>query len=640
MEDEKTMTVKKEFLLSQLQMKAIFAGIIFLITSISYHPGFAQGSNSTAQGIYQQALSSNKFSDKIALLEQALRLAPDSVSVRLELGKARIQLQQFSLAVAQLDTALSYDSENTEIWCYKGLAHTALQEIDDANSSLEEIKAREKNLPRFYFNQGIALYKSRAFDVALTVFELMLAATDSASIQSQAGFWLGRTYEAKQDTASAINSYNEALELRPDFADAKRNLKRIATKPQTLVLVDTTITPAQKNNSEFVKTDPPEIQQKKLDKTDKVASTKKPETKPKPEAEPPTENNAPLTMDDATETGEVSSSNEPWLPLNMKDAVVITVALVLIVVLLIYNKKPKRISTAPIQLQKLKNQIKSIVEKKKRMAQTDSAETLLVISRYQIERELGHGGFGKVYKAYDTKLKRVVALKVVTLTQTMTASVADEYVKRFREEAVNTAKLSHPNIVTLYDFDEKQGLLYITMEYIKGVSVSDLLKTQKRLPVSEAIHIVTETCHALAFAHQLNIVHRDMKPGNIMLDLDAQVKVVDFGIAKDLLKDEAEALTSGMMPLTPGYASPEQSSLGVKLDGRSDIFSLGIVFYEMLIGQKPYVFALTNQKIPGPSSIFKDIPKSVDAIIKKMLTAQPDKRYTKVEEIISALNSV
>jgi serine/threonine-protein kinase len=212
----------------------------------------------------------------------------------------------------------------------------------------------------------------------------------------------------------------------------------------------------------------------------------------------------------------------------------------------------------------------------------------LEFSRYSIKEELGRGSMGRIYKAYDLKLERYVALKLIHLETDMHKDEIEERIRRFLLEAKATANLNHPNIVSLYDYDEKDGIFYMTMELIVGESLQEMIKNLKRIEIESALEIIKQICSALEYAHKQNIIHRDIKPSNIIINRDGRVKILDFGLAKiiNLSKDESCTVT-GMRVGSPSYMSPEQINSNT-LDVRSDIFSLGIVFYEMLTSVNPF----------------------------------------------------
>src|SRR6516164_9214908 len=202
-------------------------------------------------------------------------------------------------------------------------------------------------------------------------------------------------------------------------------------------------------------------------------------------------------------------------------------------------------------------------------------------SRYEIERELAHGGMAEVYLARDQLLNRPVALKALFPEYAREPS----FVERFRREAQAAANLNHPNIVAIYDWGQEAGTYFIVMEYVEGRSLRDLIRNEAPVDPNQAAEIAAEMAAALAFAHANGVVHRDVKPGNVLLTRNGTVKVTDFGIAR---AGTSDGLTqTGSVMGTATYFSPEQAQ-GVPVDGRSDVYSLGVVLYEMVTGIAPF----------------------------------------------------
>lgn len=252
-----------------------------------------------------------------------------------------------------------------------------------------------------------------------------------------------------------------------------------------------------------------------------------------------------------------------------------------------------------------------------------------VIAHYNIEKELGRGGMGIVFKATDTKLGRVVAIKVIigtALTQTK--------IRRFLEEAKATARLKHPHIISLYEINNTP-VNYFTMEYVEGKPLSDYVG--KGLKLKEVLYIINKCASAIDFAHKEGIIHRDIKPSNIMLDKLKNPKVMDFGLAKDVNNDQKLSRQGDVMG-TPAYMSPEQAD-GKKVDSRSDVYSLGATMYQMLVGRPPfqadsYWKVLKKLHTDEPMrlrSLNPDIPPEVEAICLKCLEKSPRKRYRSAE---------
>jgi len=254
------------------------------------------------------------------------------------------------------------------------------------------------------------------------------------------------------------------------------------------------------------------------------------------------------------------------------------------------------------------------------------------ISHYRILKPLGEGGMGQVYLAEDLNLGRLVAMKMLTAKY----NADPDFLARFKREARATAKLNHPNIVMIHEIDEHDGITYIVMEYVEGESLKDLIRREK-LPIPKILDLVRQVCDGLGAAHMERVVHRDIKPANILLSKTGQVKIVDFGIAK--LQDTAGLTQKGTTMGTPHYMAPEQVK-GETVDTRADIFSVGVLFWEMLARQLPFngdtyaiMYAIT-QKEPAPLAKFNpDVSPNLQKIIDRCLQKDVDQRYQNVEEL-------
>jgi serine/threonine protein kinase len=267
------------------------------------------------------------------------------------------------------------------------------------------------------------------------------------------------------------------------------------------------------------------------------------------------------------------------------------------------------------------------------------------IGKYQIVEHLGRGGMAEVYKAYQPALDRFVAIKL------MHSFLADDkdFLGRFQREAKAIGRLRHPNIVQVHDFDVEEGMYYMVMEFIDGYTLKkqlvDLAAENQMLSVGEALRVTRDVAAALAYAHKRDMVHRDVKPANVMINKENQVILTDFGIAKILSGPQFTA--SGAMIGTPAYMSPEQG-LGEPGDARSDIYSLGIMLFQMITGQLPYdadtplavVLKHVNDPLPIPSQINPSMPPDVERIIFKSLAKDPDHRYQTADEFIKHLDRV
>jgi eukaryotic-like serine/threonine-protein kinase len=270
----------------------------------------------------------------------------------------------------------------------------------------------------------------------------------------------------------------------------------------------------------------------------------------------------------------------------------------------------------------------------------DTLINMLFDGRYRIVRKLGSGGMADVYLAEDEELGRRIAIKILNDRH----ANDDSFVERFRREAKNAAGLSHPNIVSIYDRGEAEGTYYIAMEYLDGRSLKELVVARGPLPIPDAIDATRQVLAALRFAHRKGVVHRDIKPHNVMADADGRLKVTDFGIARAGVSQMTEA---GSIIGTAQYLSPEQAR-GAAVDQRSDLYSVGVVLYEMLTGTTPFSgetpveIAMKHlSDPPRPPSVERpDIPPDLDMIVLRALAKNPDDRFQTAEEMDAELERV
>ena len=506
---------------------------------------------------------------------------------------------------------------------------------------------------------------------------------------TQAWYWRGRAYHAAGDTATAAKCYQRALGLNPNFIEAKTYLAKIANLPRLEALYLSAEQAAQAENWR----DAREIYQALFDTeadfkdvsaklnlaTAKIAAQERkaaeniretpgPVIRPRP--------SLPQTFDTAAKKidslrilkSEPIASKDSRSALNNKTpiktprqnfsiAILAILGVVIIGAIIIFLFRQKRreqslnvalrepaveVLPAAIPTNKTEKDIRT------NQASLKAAEIPPPgLERYRFEEELGRGGMGRVYKAYDLKLERAVALKLIRLDNTNDRHEAEERIMRFRREAKAIARLNHPNIVSLYDYDETDGMLYMVMEYVEGQSVEQILNAKRQPGARAAVRMIKQACWALDYAHKNGVIHRDLKPSNIMLNVEEVVKVVDFGVAKLLGTSNSQMHTlTGMRLGSPFYMSPEQIEAR-ELDPRSDIFSLGAVFYEMLAGQKPFTLDEGNSL----NSLFyailhtdpqklKTVPPHLEMIVRKMLAKDRGQRFAKAREIIEALSAL
>ena len=262
------------------------------------------------------------------------------------------------------------------------------------------------------------------------------------------------------------------------------------------------------------------------------------------------------------------------------------------------------------------------------------------IGHYKVVDKIGEGGMGAVYRAEDTSLHRLVALK--TLSSRLDDS--EEARERFIREAESASSLNHPNITTIYELLEEEGQHYISMEYVEGKTIRDVVESGQ-LSVRKALDILIQTAEALEAAHARGILHRDIKSSNIMLSMEGRVKVMDFGLAH--LEERSRLTRSGTTMGTLAYASPEQLT-GRDIDRRSEIWSLGVVFYELLTGQQPFrgpsegelVFAIINSEPDAPGDLREEIPETLLGVLRRMLEKDPALRYASCSELLDDLRQI
>jgi len=705
-----------------LRLSAGLVSSMFVIASAQEFPP-------RPQQLLKQAESASSSSEKINLLETALRLAPNYLDARLELARALMQERQHPHAIAQLDTALNYKRDAAATWSLKGQAHFEMQDHQTALKCFERALKFGGESPEIYLEQGKAQHALQAWPPALSSFERAVAlagAKNQSRLEAEAWCWKGRVLQAQGENAGAAQAYRRALRLRPDLAEAAARLnaleravqleewyqsaetarqvaawqeaenfynriyavdvrfKDVAARLQELQSkrqAQTLLATAQQRHREqrFEEAERLLLQALRLDSSlqttisslqrawvserasvlQKAApgSLALQSLKPAPpETTKALRRSSSPGMDQSlTSSREVSNGDGHFfstLPMAWIAAGGTTFVALLFAVFFLQKyfhrtQLEKRAATAFPQAAPAAGPFApppvSPIPGAPKME-----DLLLQLKRYRLEKELGRGGMGLVYKAYDLKLERYVALKLIRLDNVLDGQEAAERVSRFRREAKATARLNHPNIVSLHDFDEIEGALYMTMEYVPGKSVEQLLAQERPRAVAEVIEVLQQACAALDYAHQTGVVHRDLKPSNIMRNEPGVVKLVDFGVAKMLgtVKTQLHTLT-GMRLGSPFYMSPEQIEAQA-LDGRTDIYSLGAVCYEMLTGLRPFraqegeslsslFHAILHVEPIKLSKLRCDLPAELESMIEKMLAKDRAQRYQQAQEISAAL---
>lgn len=263
---------------------------------------------------------------------------------------------------------------------------------------------------------------------------------------------------------------------------------------------------------------------------------------------------------------------------------------------------------------------------------------------FKLVRRLGKGGMGEVFLAQQISLDRPAAIKLMSKQ----LAAREDFVKRFYREARSMAKLDHPNAVRVYAVDQDHGLYYVAMEYVDGQSMQKWLSQLGKLSVGDALHVILRSAEALREAHSRNMVHRDIKPDNIMLTAKGQVKVADFGLAKALDEEEMSMTASGTGLGTPYYMAPEQARNAKHVDGRSDIYALGVTLYHFLTGKLPFeggsAYEIITAKEQGKSvparKLNPEVTERLDLILEKMIAPKPDHRFQNLDEVIQQLGGL
>ena len=642
------------FTLGALGMKRAFWSLALL--SVCGGKIFAQEPNPTAREFYRLAGQAAEAEQKIRFLERAVQVSPQYLEARLELGKTLVQAGKPDQARAQLEAALDLDAQNAEVWYWKGRAYHALGDTATAARSYRRALKRNPNLAeaKIYLNQ-------------IAIQPKLEALYQTAEQARQAGDWRG-----------AAEAYQKILADAPDFKEAAAKYNQAKNKIAAEELASSAETLRWRQQfdealgqlEQAIVLDPErelELRERmrRITREKKIAENKKPA--------PTVDDSTTLAKADTifeaankdsgkqTETAsapkdslrrQIVSPPSNQARQNFPTVFLLAAGAIILIVIGVFifwrqRRAPAPPEPSPVMALPPANDAEKSASLRRTAPINSSSATPPRLERYRFEEELGRGGMGKVFKAYDRKLERPVAVKLIRLDNTVDAQQDEERAARFRREAKAIARLNHPNIVSLYDYDESEGTLYMVMEYVEGQSLEQMLNVKRRLGPRVADRIIKQACLALDYAHKNGVIHRDLKPSNIMVNTEEVVKVVDFGVAKMLAAKNTQMPTlTGMRLGSPFYMSPEQID-ALELDTRSDIFSLGAVFYEMLAGHKPFELPEGNSL----SSLFyailhndpprlETIPSPLEKIVLKMLAKDREQRFARAREVIEALSAL
>src|SRR6478736_6322735 len=268
-------------------------------------------------------------------------------------------------------------------------------------------------------------------------------------------------------------------------------------------------------------------------------------------------------------------------------------------------------------------------------------ETIEALGKYEIKRPLGRGAMGTVYEGWDPIIARRVAIKTVSLPDNADPET-EEALARFRREAQAAGRLTHPNIVGVFDYGETNDLAYIVMEFVEGPSLKTLLDRHEHFAIADMVRVMQDLLAGLQFSHERGVVHRDIKPANVMLTSAGQAKIADFGIARI---DSSSMTQAGTLLGTPAYMSPEQF-MGQVVDARTDIYSSGVLLYQLLTGERPFEGGMSSimhkalhTEPPAPSQLSVTVPPSFDEVVGRAMAKRPEDRFASARAFAEAIRA-
>ena len=503
----------------------------------------------------------------------------------------------------------------------------------------------DSTVARYHLHAGLSHFRQNSYVVAFRFFAQTVNHARSDSIMKAEGYyWQGRVKHIDDDSSKAKEYYENAMRFNPYHIEARQYLEEINPEPKDMP-----------SSSEKTHSKP-----NSLPPNQPIINPDSASKKPESSTVPPDQfdERSMVALDSAGKDSATANPeavkqleiDEPPFKISKPYIAVFGMIIVLVLAFLIIRWNGKRSQTFSTQgslllmPSKESNDLpesQTIADAKPRVLQLLSLRKGEMIgNRYRIDHRLGAGGMGVVYKAYDTTMRRTVAIKTIKVPEESDTVFLDQSVSRFHKEMIVTAKMSHPKIVTIHDFihveDEQGAVFCMIMEFVPGKSLETLLREKGKFSFVQARDVMIQTCEALQFAHDQGVIHRDLKPGNLMLE-DGNLKVLDFGVAhmQTDLTDSIVRTGTGELIGTPAYSSPEQQ-IGGEIDQRTDIFSLGLLFFELLTGER-LVKLSYGKSFSEVFHRFDEITPSVAQLLTKMLAEKPNERFQNARDVASAL---